>query len=115
MKTSHKTEKTRRYIKKGKCMKNKKEDIRIVVLQRGWVLVGRYSEEMDRGYLDGASVIRKWGTEHGLGQLVSGPVKEGCNGPTILDKCNGRVEFLLGTTILMLYCEADKWVDICNK
>jgi len=95
-------------------MRHKKTDIRIVVLQRGWVLVGRYSEKGDRGYLDGASVIRKWGTEHGLGQLVGGPVNAGRYAPTILDNCNGRVEFLLGTTILTLVCKAEKWADICK-
>ena len=95
-------------------MEKAKTDIRIVVLQRGWVVVGRYSGKGDRGYLDGAHVIRKWGTEKGLGQLVSGPVLEGRFAPTILDKCHGQVEFLLGTTILMLYCEGGKWSEICK-
>jgi len=92
----------------------KKVDVRIVVLQRGWVLIGRYSEKGDRGFLDGAHVIRKWGTEYGLGQLVSGPVKEGKYAPTVLDKCKGRVEFLLVTTILTLKAEADKWAEVCK-
>ena len=94
----------------------KKEDIRIVVLQRGWVVVGRYSEKGERGYLEGASVIRKWGTDKGLGQLVNGPIASGGSSyaPTILDKCNGRVEFLLATTIMMLNCEAEKWSEICK-
>lgn len=95
-------------------MKETKEDIRIVVLQRGWVLVGRYSEKGDRGYLDGASVVRKWGTETGLGQLVGGPVTSGRYAPTTLDKCNGRVEFLLGTTIMTLKCEEGKWSELCK-
>jgi hypothetical protein len=91
-----------------------KSDIRIVVLQRGWVLVGRYSEKKDRGFLDGASVIRKWGTTKGLGELVNGPVKEGTYAPTVLDKCHGQVEFLLGTTILVLKCEAAGWKELCK-
>lgn len=95
-------------------MKTKKEDIRIVVLQRGWVLVGRYSEQGDRGYLDGGHVIRRWGTDKGLGQLVAGPVTNGKCAPTVLDKCHGRVEFLLGTTILMLNVEAATWSAICK-
>lgn len=95
-------------------MKNKKKDVRIVVLQRGWIVVGNYSEKGDRGYLDRAYVIRKWGTENGLGQLVGGPVKEGRYAPTVLDKCRGRVEFLLVTTIMTLKCEANKWANICN-
>lgn len=94
----------------------KKADIRIVVLQRGWVIVGRYSEKGERGFLDGAHIIRKWGTDKGLGQLVNGPLAQGQSNyaPTVLDKCNGRVEFLLGTTVLMLNCEAGKWSEICK-
>lgn len=86
-----------------------KKDVRIVVLQRGWVLIGNYSEKGDRGYLHNASVIRKWGTTKGLGELVDGPVLSGAYGPTVLDKCHGIVEFLLGTTILTLKADVDKW------
>jgi hypothetical protein len=94
----------------------KSEDIRIVVLQRGWIVVGRYSEKDDKGYLDGAHVVRRWGTDKGLGQLVNGPIEKGQSSyaPTVLDKCNGRVEFLLSTTIMTLACEAEKWSDICK-
>ena len=96
--------------------KKSKEDIRIVVLQRGWIVVGRYSTKGDMGYLDGAHVIRKWGTDKGLGQLVNGPLKNGESNyaPTVLDKCHGRVEFLLSTTIMMLSCEAEKWAETCK-
>lgn len=86
-----------------------KKDVRIVVLQRGWVLIGNYSEKGDRGYLHNASVIRKWGTTKGLGELVGGPVISGTYAPTVLDKCHGVVEFLLQTTILTLKADAEKW------
>ena len=78
-------------------------DIRIAVLQRGWVLVGHYSREEDRCKLTDASVIRRWGTRKGLGELVQGPL----NG-TVLDKC-GTVEFEAITGIMTIQCEADKW------
>ena len=60
--------------------------IAIGVLQRGWVVVGRY--ELD-GWITrfrDASVIRRWGTDRGLGQLTSGPTAR-----TVLDPI-GTVE-----------------------
>jgi len=105
------------YVPKGsQKQKEFSGEIRIVVLQRGWVVVGRYSVSGENGYLDGAHVIRKWGTDKGLGQLVSGPIKSGESSyaPTVLDKCYGRVEFLLSTTILMLNCDEDGWKETCK-
>ena len=53
----------------------------IVILNRGWVVVGDYSEEGENGLLENASVIRKWGTTKGLGELAEkGPLSD-----TILD------------------------------
>lgn len=62
---------------------------RIVVLQRGWVVVG----DLDRSAapqlkLENASVIRRWGTTVGLGQLA----KEGPQEDTKLDPA-GTLEF----------------------
>ena len=42
----------------------------IVVLNRGWVVIGDYSEDGDTCLLENASVIRKWGTTQGLGELA---------------------------------------------
>lgn len=55
----------------------------IVILNRGWVVVGDYSEKGDDCFLTNASVIRTWGTTKGLGELAE-------NGPltnTKLDPC----------------------------
>lgn len=46
--------------------------IKIVVLQRGWVAVGRYSQEGEQCALDDASIIRVWGTTKELVDLDSG-------------------------------------------
>jgi hypothetical protein len=51
-------------------------EVRIVVLQRGWVLVGRYREDGDRVLLSDAHVIERWGTTKGLGELVHGPTAD---------------------------------------
>lgn len=55
----------------------------IVILNRGWVVVGEYSEKGDECTLNEASIIRVWGTTKGLGELAE-------NGPltnTKLDSC----------------------------
>lgn len=55
----------------------------IVILNRGWVVVGNYYEKGDECTLTDAAVIRIWGTTKGLGELAE-------NGPlanTKLDAC----------------------------
>ena len=51
-------------------------EVRIVVLQRGWVVIGRYSEDGVKVHLADAHVIGRWGTTEGIGQLVDGPTDE---------------------------------------
>lgn len=77
----------------------------ILVLQRGWVVVGDLThEDASVVHLDNASVIRRWGTTKGLGQLaLEGPQKE-----TILDPC-GVVEAHPLAVVLRMPCEAAKW------
>lgn len=77
--------------------------VRIVVLQRGWVVVGRYIEEGDEVTVLDASVIRKWGTTRGLGQLRAGPTQD-----TILDPA-GTVRAHRGAVVLTIDCDEDAW------
>ena len=80
------------------------KEIRIVILQRGWVAVGEWWQSGDQCKLENASIIRIWGTTRGLGELA-------CGGPTsktILDKA-GIVRFHQLTVIATLDCEASKW------
>ena len=84
------------------------QDIRIVILQRGWVMVGRYSQEGDECRLDGASVIRRWGTTKGLGELAAGgPIER----KTILDPAP-TVRFHALTVIATIACEESKWAAL---
>jgi hypothetical protein len=82
-----------------------KGDLKIVVLQRGWVLVGTFEQEGDKCKLHNASVIRILGTTKGLGQLAD----EGPTENTILDKCHKLVEFNELTMILSISCREEKW------
>lgn len=77
----------------------------ILVLQRGWVVVGDLTSEDDsKVHLDNASVIRRWGTSKGLGELALEGPKHG----TVLDPC-GVVEAHPLAIVLRIPCEASKW------
>lgn len=91
------------YIKEG-SQDPKNSDIKIVVLQRGWVMIGRYSKDEDTITLENAQVIRQWGTTKGLGQLAF----EGPQSSTKLDKA-GHVEFHVLTVVATLNCDDSKW------
>jgi len=80
-------------------------DLRIVILQRGWVMVGRLERNGEDCKLHAAAVVRKWGTTNGLPELAS-------NGPlpnTVLDHCTGTVEFHWLTVIATIACDESKW------
>jgi len=79
-------------------------EIRIVILQRGWVAVGRYSKKGEYGKLENANIIRVWGTTKGLGEIaIDGPTSK-----TVLDRCP-NIEFHELTTIAIMDCVEEKW------
>jgi hypothetical protein len=82
-----------------------KGNLKIVVLQRGWVLIGTFEQEGDKCKLHNASVVRVWGTTKGLGELAN----EGPTDKTILDKCHGLVEFNDLTMVLSICCREEQW------
>lgn len=81
----------------------KKSEVRIVILQRGWVAVGRYVEKGSDCVLLSASIIRRWGTTKGLGELVTGPL-----GNTVLDPV-GVMRFHALAVVATIDCEEAKW------
>ena len=91
------------YVKKGSD-EPKNSNIKIVVLQRGWVMIGRWSQSGEMCSLDNAYVIRVWGTSSGLGQLAL----EGKQSSTKLDKA-GHVDFHILTVVAMLNCKDELW------
>jgi hypothetical protein len=79
-------------------------NIKIVILPRGWNMVGYFSQEGSKCKLENASVIRRWGTTKGLGELAEkGKLKD-----TILDSC-GTVEFHELTVIATISCKESVW------
>ena len=91
------------YVKEGSG-EPKNSDIKIVVLQRGWVMIGRYSKDGDICTLENAHVIRTWGTTKGLGELAL----DGKQSSTKLDKA-GHVEFHVLTVVATINCDDSKW------
>ena len=79
--------------------------IKIVVLQRGWVLVGRFYKYGSQCVLRDALVIRNWGTTKGLGEIA----KHGPTNKTKLDPTNGEVNFHELTVVLSINCEKSEW------
>ena len=76
----------------------------ILVLQRGWVIVGDVSQDGDYLTVVNAAVIRIWGTTKGLGEIAE-------NGPTSktkLDPCPTNTVHVL-TTVTRIDCNKDKW------
>lgn len=80
-------------------------DLKIVILQRGWVMIGRFTRSGSDCKLSQASVIRSWGTTKGIGEIASG----GPTSNTRLDKCGGLVEFDYLTVVAMIACEEKSW------
>lgn len=91
------------YVKKGSDEPTN-SNIKIVVLQRGWVFIGRWKQEGDMCSLDNAYTIRTWGTSKGLGQLAL----EGKQSSTKLDKA-GRVEFHQLTVVAAINADEKLW------
>jgi hypothetical protein len=78
-------------------------DVRIVILQRGWVFVGVFSKKGSECSLDSGFNIRQWGTTKGLGELVNGPLSG-----TKLDPIP-HTEFHELTIVASLKANASKW------
>ncbi len=80
------------------------KDIRIVVVQRGWIFVGEYERAGNRVLIHRAKNIRTWGTERGLGQLAAdGPTSNTC-----LDEA-GDVDLHMLSEVFTLRCNPEKW------
>ena len=81
-----------------------KKDLTIVVLPRGWIMVGEAKETDNKLQLTNASVVRRWGTTKGLPELANdGPLSS-----TVLDgKC--EMEFPMSAIIAQIKCNTKAW------
>lgn len=92
------------YMRKD-SLKETDGDIKIVVLDRGFVYVGRVKIDSDFVVISDAKNIRVWGTTNGLGQLVSGPLSS-----TKLDQV-GTVRAPYRALISLIDVEQSKWAS----
>ena len=78
--------------------------VRICVLQRGWIVVGKFSQKGSECKVTNASIIRTWGTTKGLGEIAeNGPTEK-----TILDKTPDVIfHELVG--VFQIICRGEKW------
>ena len=81
--------------------------VKIVVLQRGFVFVGKFERDGSQCRLHDASILRTWGTTKGLGEIAEGGPTE----KTVLDKCHLPVEFDVLTMVFSLSCNEIKWLN----
>ena len=78
----------------------------IVVLDRGFVYVGKVTVDGDWCCIENAKNIRVWGTTKGLGELVNGPTPN-----TKLDAV-GNVRAPLRAVISIIDTKDDKWNSV---
>lgn len=76
---------------------------KIVILQRGWVVVGQVSQTENEVTIEKASVIRRWGTTKGIGELVNGPLPN-----TVLDPA-GTVKAHPLSVVMAIDADTDGW------
>jgi hypothetical protein len=79
-------------------------EIKIAILQRGWVAIGKFYRTGYDCTLKNAYWIRKWGTDKGLSQLAI----EGRQSDTILDK-SASLHFDYLTVVALIDCKEDLW------
>lgn len=81
-------------------------NLNIIILQRGWVVVGDLHKDGPYFVLKKGHVIRRWGTTKGLGQLaIEGPQPE-----TILDPMT-EFKFHELVAIGIMKCDESKWTS----
>ena len=95
------------YVPKDSLQKEFNGDIKIVVLQRGWIYVGKFERNGNDCKLHNSYCIRTWGTTKGLQELVNGVTSS-----TKLDKCEGVVEFDYLTVIHTITVNTEKWKNL---
>lgn len=78
--------------------------IKIAVLQRGWVFIGKFSQEGSKCQLTNAYNIRTWGTTKGLGELA----ENGKTDSTKLDKVND-ITFHELSIVVLIDVDDKKW------
>ncbi len=78
--------------------------MQIVILQRGWVVIGDYSVKNGECLLTDAAIIRIWGTTKGLGEIA----EKGPTSTSKIDRCPD-LRFHPMTVIARMDVNDSKW------
>lgn len=90
--------------KKNEMGDVKDGQIWIVVAQRGWVCVGEIYHKGSQVSVKNSSIIRRWGTTKGLGEIA----KDGPTDKTVLDP-SGLISIHELAIVMMMGCDQEKW------
>ena len=86
----------------------RKTEIRIIVLQRGWVVVGHYWRDGQQAGIKSGANLRRWGSQsgerRGLGAMCSGPTDE-----TVMDAMPMPTDWHVLTEIMSMSVDQDAW------
>ena len=78
--------------------------LKIAVLERGFVYVGNASVADGFVTIEGAGLVRRWGTKRGLGQLAA----EGPQPNSVIDPA-GRVVAPITSLVCLIDCNDSVW------
>ncbi len=79
--------------------------VKILVLDRGWVVIGECWENENDILLKNGSTIQRWGTTDGLGELA----KLGKRPETVLKPFNNDVLLNKKYIMMKIDCNQDVW------
>ncbi len=86
-------------------MKKKKDPVMMVILQRGWVFVGRFSQKGNRCTLRNGVNYRYQGSGSGFGFVAKYGPTANCK----IDKCELPVSYNELTEVARLECDEVIW------
>lgn len=79
-----------------------------VILTHGWFIIGPVTNRQTKRFtLSNAVVVKRWGTERGVGPLIDGPADA-----TELDILPGDFEFEEHAVLYRFECNVDAWCSI---
>lgn len=84
-------------------------DVRAVVLQRGWLMVGYYSRQGMNCFLKKALTVKTWDSSDGLEGIVKGPSEK------IKTSRVGEVEYHRLTEVFSVKCVEGAWNEELDK
>ena len=94
------------YVRADSVRQNVDGEVKILVLERGFVIIGHAILKEGYWHVSNCSTIRIWGTKKGLGELCYGPTKS-----TKLDpQCDTKVHEL--RVVQVIDCDGESWKNL---